>query len=98
MDGETRICHLHRALGTVVRCPEAACPFWEEGGVALPAGCELERLAIELDRPDLAQYLLDLRRELEAARDREERDAVRKAFADLVPPDLSAAEQYPLGV
>jgi len=89
MDEERKACHLHLALGTVEACPGGACPFWEEGGIALPAGCELERLGIDLDRPDLAEYLLELREKLEAARDREEHDAARRAFGELVPPDFS---------
>jgi hypothetical protein len=89
MDSEPKVCHLHLALGTVEACPGGACPFWEHGGIALPAGCELERLGIDLDRPDLAEYLLELREQLEAARDREEREAARKTFAELVPSDLS---------
>ena len=32
---------------------------------------------------------LELRGSLEAARDRQERDAARRALAELVPPDLS---------
>ena len=89
MRDEPKVCHLHLTLGTVEACPGGACPFWEQGGVALPAGCELERLGIDLDSPDLAKYLLGLREQLEAARNREEREAARKAFAELVPPDLS---------
>lgn len=89
MQSAPTVCHLHFTLGTVEACPGGACPFWEQGGIALPAGCELERLGIDLDRPDLAEYLLELRVQLEAARDREEQEAARKAFAELVPPDLS---------
>jgi hypothetical protein len=89
MDAESKLCQLHLTLGEVDACPGGACPFWEQGGIALPAGCELERLSIDLDRPELAEYLLELRQKLEDARDREEHDAARKAFAELVPPDLS---------
>jgi hypothetical protein len=89
MPAEPRICHLHLTLGSAEACPGGACPFWEQGGVALPPACELERLGIDLSRPDLAGYLLELREQLEAARDREEQEAARRAFAELVPPDLS---------
>jgi hypothetical protein len=89
MDENRKTCRLHLTMGDVEACPGQACPFWEEGGIALPPGCELERLAIDLDRADLAQYLLELRGTLEAARDRQEREAARRAFAELVPPDLS---------
>jgi hypothetical protein len=89
MGEERKVCHLHLALGRVEACPGGACAFWEEGGIALPAGCELERLAIDLERPDLAEYLLEVRYKLEPARDREERDAARRAFAEVVPPEFS---------
>ncbi len=84
-----RTCRIRRALGQVESCPGGACPFWEEGGALLDAGCGLERRGIDLDRPDLAAYLDGLRRELELARDATEREAARRAFAELVPPDLS---------
>lgn len=70
-------------------CPEGACPFWETGGAVLEAGCGLERLQLDLDRPDVARYLVELRRALECARDAQERDDARRAFAGLVPPELS---------
>ena len=89
MEDERKVCHLQLTLGNVEACPGGACPFWELGGIALPAGCELERLGIDLDRSDLAEYLLELRGQLEAARDREEREEARRAFSELVPPDLS---------
>jgi hypothetical protein len=85
----TKICMLHLAAGAVESCPGGACPFWEEGGAALEPGCGLERLGLELDRPDLALYLLELRSMLEAARSMSEREAARRAFGSLIPPDLS---------
>jgi hypothetical protein len=89
MNEEQKVCRLHLTMGHVEACPGQPCPFWEDGGVALPPGCELERLAIDLERTDLARYLLELRENLESARDRQERDAARRVFAELVPPDLS---------
>ena len=82
------LCRLHLTLGAVAECPEGACPFWEEGGAALPPGCSLERLGVDVERPDLAWYLLELRRQLEESRNREEREQARRAFRDLVPPGL----------
>ncbi len=84
-----RTCRIRQALGEIEQCPESACPFWEEGGALLDAGCALERQGIDLDRPDLAAYLDGLRRELELARDASERQAARRVFAELVPPELS---------
>ena len=50
------------AEGHAQRCPGEACAFWERG-------CALSRVEAELDgRPEVAQLLLDLRREIEAGR------------------------------
>jgi hypothetical protein len=50
------------AEGHAERCPGESCAFWERG-------CVLTRIEIELDgRPEVAQLLLDLRRELESGR------------------------------
>jgi len=47
------------AEGRAERCPGGACPFWDEA-------CVLDRVEHELaDRRELAQFLLDLRRNLE---------------------------------
>lgn len=60
--------HEHRQLctlelvaeGHAERCPGDSCAFWDRG-------CVLTRIEAELDgRPEVAQVLLDLRRELEA--------------------------------
>ncbi len=85
---ERRVCRLHLAVGSVETCPGSECPFWEEGGDFDP-DCGLEHLGLDLDRPDLADYLLELRRALEEARTLKERDTVRRAFSQLVPPDMS---------
>jgi hypothetical protein len=50
------------AQGHAQRCPGDECPFWDRG-------CALARIETELDgRPEVAQLLLDLRRELESGR------------------------------
>lgn len=66
-------CLIQGALGRVEACPGDPCPFWEEGGAVTPGGCAVERLGLptSLDlrrRPDLAVWLLDVRRSPEAAR------------------------------
>lgn len=68
-------------------CVEGACPFWEHG--TAEAGCALERLQLELDRPDIAAYLLDMRRALDAARTVRARDEARRLQSALWPPELS---------
>lgn len=89
MADQLKLCRIKLAVDEVEACPEGACPFWEAGGAVVASGCGLERLHLELDRPDLAGYLVDLRRALETARDERERLAARQAFAGLVPPELS---------
>ena len=84
-----RLCRIKLTLHELEACPEGACPFWEEGGAVVEAGCGLERLQLDLDRPDIAEYLAQLRRTLEAARDERERKEARQARAGLVPPELS---------
>ena len=84
-----KLCTIQVAVGGVEACPEAACPLWEEGGAALDAACGLERLGLELERPDVAAYLLELRRTLETARSREEQAEARRVFASVVPADIS---------
>ena len=65
------------AEGHAERCPGEECPFWEQG-------CALARIEYELDlRPEVAQILLGLRRELEAGRSVEIEDA-HSRFAHLL--------------
>jgi hypothetical protein len=50
------------AEGHAGRCPGEGCAFWE-------SGCALVRVETELSgRPEVAQLLLDLRREIETGR------------------------------
>ena len=88
-DHPAESCRIKRTLGEVEECPQGACPFWEHGGVVVEARCGLERVGIDLDRPDLALYLVEFRTALEAARNAHERELARQAFAGLVPPELS---------
>jgi hypothetical protein len=76
-------CHLHFTLGRVEPCPGTACPFWERDG------CALELLGTELERPDLARYLLGLRGRLEQAKDTSEQAGALAAFAELLPPEYA---------
>jgi hypothetical protein len=89
MTGASRLCGLHLAMGREQACPRGACPFWEDGGAVVDAGCAVERLGIDLGRRDLAEYLLEIRTTLDEARSREERAAARASFAELVPSDLA---------
>lgn len=62
-------CALQDAAGRVEACPGEGCPFWEEGGAVLEGGCAIERLSLDLARrPELTQYLLEIRLGLDRAR------------------------------
>jgi hypothetical protein len=80
-DEHRQLCTLELvAEGHAERCPGRECAFWEQG-------CALTRVEHELDhRPEVAQLLLDLRRELAAGRDVELDDA-RTRFAHILNED-----------
>ena len=63
---ERKLCSLQYALGRIEECPlSARCPFWEEGGAVLDAGCLLERMLPPEDwTPELAARWLRVRRSL----------------------------------
>lgn len=58
---QPRRCMLARKVGVESACSER-CPFWEEGGAVLSAGCALERIQPEREwTPELARRWLRLR-------------------------------------
>jgi hypothetical protein len=68
------------AEGHAQRCPGEECVFWERG-------CVLTRIEANLtDRTEVAQVLLDLRRELEAGREIE-LDVAHSRFAHVLNED-----------
>lgn len=68
------------AEGHASRCPGEECAFWDRG-------CALARVESALDgRPEVAQLLLDLRRELESGRVIQLEDA-RSHFAHILNED-----------
>jgi hypothetical protein len=70
---ETPTCRMKRSLGEVEPCPGARCPFWEEDG------CAFRSVPLRM-RPELAEYLLELRGELERARAQEDEGSARHHF------------------
>lgn len=61
------VCALRLAMGLVEPCPGAACSLWDERASA----CVLDALDPEVRRrPDLAEYVLELRASLDAAKGR----------------------------
>lgn len=72
------------AEGHASRCPGKECAFWDRG-------CALTRVEGELgSRPEVAQLLLDLRRELESGRTVELEEA-HSRFAHLLNEDEAIA-------
>lgn len=69
----TDICRMRESLGRLEPCPGAQCPFWGADE------CGFERLDFR-GRPELAEFLLSLRSELEAVRDTESERAARSEF------------------
>ena len=86
-----QLCSLSVAAGNDAECPRGWCAFWERGGAVVEPGCAIERLGVDLRDPQLARYLLDLRRELESARDAEAARAALERLAELAPPEMSGA-------
>jgi hypothetical protein len=76
------LCDLHLARGDREECPGTDCAFWEDGG------CVFERVKFEFAaRPDVAGWLLGIRRELESARESES-TRPRGGVQAVLPPGL----------
>ena len=72
------------AEGHAERCPGEECAFWDRG-------CALARVEGELDgRPEVAQLLVNLRRELESGRSIDIEEA-RARFAHILNEDEAIA-------
>lgn len=69
------------ALGRNEPCHAERCAFWEPGSAAVEGRCLIERLGIDVRRPDLAAYLLDVRERLEQARDLSAAEAAHREFS-----------------
>jgi len=69
------------AHGAAEPCPRERCSFWEAGDAVVEASCVIERLDVDVSRPDLAAYLLELREQLDEARDRQETEGLHSQFA-----------------
>jgi len=79
---DSRTCTLRLAAeGRAEACPRERCAFWEPGGAVVEGRCVIERLGIDVGRPDLASYLLETRERLERARNLSEAEATRREFS-----------------
>lgn len=85
---ERRDCGLEKGLGGTCACTGTRCPLYEAGGAVLPDGCRLERLGVELTgKPELADALLQIRRTLDRASTRDEREEAHSRLDSLLPRD-----------
>jgi hypothetical protein len=68
MNGTTsRSCTIRLAAeGVLEECAPERCGFWEPGGAVVPAGCLIDRLAVDIRDPGFARSLLSRRQNLEA--------------------------------
>lgn len=82
--GAPRTCALERTLGRHAQCPGRRCAFWEEGGAVLRAGCALSRTPIDLERVEVAELLLALRRRIELPAAPGDAREARRAFRSLL--------------
>jgi hypothetical protein len=79
---ESKSCTIRSvAEGTSEPCPRDRCVFWETGTAVTEGRCLLERLGLEVNRPDLAGYLLETRERLEAVRDLSEAEEAHREFS-----------------
>jgi hypothetical protein len=69
------------ADGTKEACSGERCAFWEPGGAVVEGTCLIERLGVDVRRPDLADYLLETRECLEQARDLAEAERAHSEFS-----------------
>jgi hypothetical protein len=74
-----KLCRLQYVAGRVEDCPEDACPFWEPGGAVLEGRCAFDQVDVG-DNPQLAAWLLRLRKRLETARAVDADERVRRLF------------------
>jgi len=80
---ESKLCNLQYVVGRVEECAESACPFWEPGGAALPGRCAVERLDLA-GRPEVAHWLLRIRKQLELGVTEGEQQDARRLFYRLL--------------
>ena len=84
-DFETRTCTLRlSAEARTELCPRERCSFWEAGGAVVEGECVIERLGVDVRRPDLAAYLLEVRERLDGARNLREAERAHSEFSQRI--------------
>lgn len=61
----TKRCSLSVQAGNPEPCRLNTCAFWQDGGDDLVGGCAIERLELDRNGIDVADFLLSLRRRIE---------------------------------
>lgn len=69
-------------------CIRSSCIFWEGGGAALPGGCALHRVGVEVEGRDVDELVLELHTRLEQRRAEDE--ALRPGGRTALAPDTLA--------
>lgn len=69
------------AHGQIETCPRERCAFWEPGGAIVEGNCLIERLGLDVRRPDVAAYLLEARERLERIRNLSEAEQAHREFS-----------------
>jgi hypothetical protein len=85
-----KLCRLRAAIGNDEECPRGWCAFWEPEGTG-QGGCAIERMGLDLANVELAYYLNDLRRALDAAASEDAARTARRDLSQLAPPDISGS-------
>jgi len=86
---ESKTCTLRLgAQGQVELCPRERCAFWEPGGAVVEGACLIDRLGVDVRRPDLAAYLLETRERLERAGELGEAEQAHREFSRRIGRDL----------
>ncbi len=79
---EAQTCALRMiAEGRSEACSRDRCSFWEPGGAVVEGRCLIERLGVDIRRPELAAYLIEVRGRLEQARDLSAAEAAHREFS-----------------
>lgn len=86
---EPAACMLRLAAeGRVEQCPQEQCSLWEPGGAVVQGGCLIDRLGVDLHRPGLAAYLLEVCERLDRSRDLNAAEAAHREFSRRLGRDL----------
>jgi hypothetical protein len=69
------------AEGKAEECPRDRCVFWEPRTPWTDGSCVLDRTGVDINRPDLAGYLIEVRDRLEQVRELSEAEEAHREFS-----------------